>query len=33
MFNFVERLERILRELAEKIAATQMAIKTAFNAV
>jgi hypothetical protein len=33
MFNFVERLERILRKLAEKIAGTQTAFKTAFNAL
>ena len=33
MFYFVERLNRLLGEVAEKIAGTQMAIKTAFNAV
>ncbi|MGO9575913.1 MAG: hypothetical protein ACLPTQ_16485 [Terriglobales bacterium] len=32
VFNFVESLERLLREAAEKIAGTKMAIKTAFNA-
>jgi hypothetical protein len=32
VFNFVESLDRLLREVAEKIAGTQMAIKTAFNA-
>jgi len=33
MFNYVEGLERFLREVAEKIAGTQTAFKTAFNAL
>ena len=33
MFYFVERLNRVLGEVAEKIAGTQMTLKTAFNAV
>jgi predicted NBD/HSP70 family sugar kinase len=32
VFKFVESLDRLLREVAEKIAGTQIAIKTAFNA-
>ncbi|HYW38460.1 MAG TPA: hypothetical protein VE957_10130 [Terriglobales bacterium] len=32
MFYFIERLDRVLGEVAEKIAGTQMAIETAFNA-
>jgi hypothetical protein len=33
MFYFVESLDRVLGKVAEKIAGTQMATKTAFNAV
>jgi hypothetical protein len=33
MFYFVESLERVLGEVAEKIAGMQMTVKTAFNAV
>jgi hypothetical protein len=33
MFYLVERFNRVLGEVAEKIAGTQMAFKTAFNAV